>query len=179
MEHVTPPGGAAPILIPFVSAEDYDNDDFGTYPRRKGWDLSIWETVNWGTPLDVARWLPDGKSMDDLASFLQTWLYFGLIASVASIMKSKIDPRDFVCQDEDGRSWITTACLPRCFIDWERAREELPPSSWETSFAAIKAYLDEANRINDLLESLIGYGRRREGYKNLQEIHFSVQLLMW
>lgn len=89
MEHLPLPEGVAPIFVPYITEEEYDRGDFVSYPARKGWDFSPWVIgFHWGIdPLNMIRWLPDGKSMDDLAAFLQTWLFFGRLSSVASATK--------------------------------------------------------------------------------------------
>lgn len=177
MEHLTPPGRVAPIIVPYVCTEDYDNDEFISYPMRKGWDLSIWYTYQLGSPLDVARWLPDGKSLEDVAAFLQTWLYFGLIASIASVFGAEVEPRTFVRMDDYGNPWITTASLPQYVTDCERAREKHPESTWGNLFGAIRTNLDLTMEVCDVLGQMVDYGRKE--YKTLRVIDFSLGLLIW
>ncbi|BCS20370.1 uncharacterized protein APUU_20802S [Aspergillus puulaauensis] len=68
MDHVeTPPDSPyAPLQIPCLSTEPYDDPDFLTYPERAGWDID--------------RLLAgDFSQHEDAASFLQNWLFFGVL----------------------------------------------------------------------------------------------------
>lgn len=180
MEHLLPPGVPAPIVIPYVCTEEnlYDYGDFLEFPSRKGWDFSEWvPAVNWGTPVDVIRWLPDGKSEHDLAVILQSWLFFGLIESTASVMMSKIELRDFIRADHDGSSWITTASLPRYIKEWELAREKHPRQTWEILLRAIYRNLEQAGTIIKVVDEIVEYGGPKR-YHTLRPIHFSIVLII-
>lgn len=61
-----------PIRVPVLGSRNkryvYDHKGFYGYPERAGFDLSVLKT----------REIPEGKYSDDVASFLQAWLFFGL-----------------------------------------------------------------------------------------------------
>ncbi|KAG0652125.1 hypothetical protein D0Z07_0980 [Hyphodiscus hymeniophilus] len=98
MEHLPPVAKPYdPISVPFI-AEEYDGGLFEDYPARRG--------------LDLAR-LTKGDfqnlSLDQVGSFLQTWLFFGLLHGVLGV---NFKTSEFVRIDKDGKKWLTTARLP-------------------------------------------------------------------
>jgi len=70
MEHLPPVKEPyKPVFIPFIADVEYDGiDDFEGYPSRRGLDLSR-----------LLKGDFQGWTSDQVAAFLQTWLYFGLI----------------------------------------------------------------------------------------------------
>ncbi|EEA19437.1 HET domain protein [Talaromyces marneffei ATCC 18224] len=67
-----------PIRVPVLGSRNkryvYDHKGFYGYPERAGFDLSVLKT----------REIPEGKYSDDVASFLQAWLFFGLFEELLS-----------------------------------------------------------------------------------------------
>jgi hypothetical protein len=57
-----------PVLGPRNKRYVYDHKGFYGYPERAGFHLSALRI----------RKIPEGKSSEDAASFLQAWLFFGL-----------------------------------------------------------------------------------------------------
>ena len=107
MEHLLFANGVASIIFPFLACEDWDGGDFLSYPQRQGWDTSIWE---WSE--DEVRLDTHGRKLDDLATFLQSWLFFGLLVTV---LGRKIPCEEFTRlmndDEEDPRRFITTSKL--------------------------------------------------------------------
>ena len=107
MEHLLFAGGIAPIVFPFLDSESWDGGDFLSYPQRQGWDSSIWDRSDDEDRLDTHR-----LKFDDLATFLQRWLFFGLLETV---LRKKIPFGDITRLvddgDEDPRRVITTSRL--------------------------------------------------------------------
>jgi hypothetical protein len=95
MEHLLFTCAAAPIIVPYHCTEDWHEGGFLTYPKRKGLDLTIWERSESEHELDTC-----GRSFKEMAAFLQTWLFFGLLNSVLGI---KIPKEDFTRWKEDER----------------------------------------------------------------------------
>jgi hypothetical protein len=85
MDHLELPRNSKhpPIYIPLVARENYDGGNLESYPQRVGW-----------SDADVTGSNGCTKSKDERASFIQTWLFFGLL--------SKIFGGDFKQDD-----WIT------------------------------------------------------------------------
>ena len=82
-----------PISIPFVARESYDGGEFESYPQRKGW-----------TDAEVAG--SDGctKPKDERASFIQTWLFFGLLST---IFGSNFEQEDWIARTDPDHPVIT------------------------------------------------------------------------
>jgi hypothetical protein len=98
MEHLPPVVKPyEPISIPFI-AEEYDGGDFAEYPNRRGLNL---ERLTKGDFQNL--------SSNQVASFLQTWLYFGLLHGILGV---NFKAEEFVRIDEAGKKWLTTAKLP-------------------------------------------------------------------
>jgi hypothetical protein len=121
MEHLPPVSKPfEPILVPYICDRDYDGLDFAAYPARRGFDIE--------------RVLKDNfqdTSSHEIASFLQTWLFFGLLHAVLGVTA---ETSDFVRTDEDGTRWIATEKLPGMLhnvqrvIEHEKALSEHSPA---------------------------------------------------
>ena len=107
MEHLLFTDSIAPIVFPFLGSEGWDGGDFLSYPQRQGWDTSIWEWSEDEVGLDTR-----GRKFDDMATFLQSWLFFGLLETV---LGRKIPVEEFTrlmdSDEEDLRRFITTSKL--------------------------------------------------------------------
>jgi hypothetical protein len=112
MEHLPMPKGAELSendIVPYVSSTDYLGVPFLSYPQKKGFhhvmpqpDCLSFALYESGHPT------PDEK----LASFLQTWLFFGMLQEVFG---SLYQHGDFVrsCESNEGPIQVlTTAKLP-------------------------------------------------------------------
>ena len=98
MEHLPPVVKPyEPISVPFI-ADEYDGGDFAEYANRRGLDL---ERLTKGDFQNLTS--------DQVASFLQTWLYFGLLHGILGV---NFNTEEFVRIDEEGNKWLTTAKLP-------------------------------------------------------------------
>jgi len=94
MEHLPPVVSPyEPISVPFI-AEEYDGGDFTEYPSRRGLNLHRLTQGDF-----------QNLSPDQVASFLQTWLYFGLLRGILGV---SIKTEDFVRVDEAGKKWLKT-----------------------------------------------------------------------
>lgn len=85
MDHVpVPRGGLEPIKVPFLAARQFDSGDFESFPSRAGFppveDQEAWQEM----------------TADEVASFVQTWLYFGVIAT---FLEQTINQAHFVVKD--------------------------------------------------------------------------------
>jgi hypothetical protein len=99
MEHLPPVSSPyEPVLVPHIADEEYDGLAFAEYPTRRGFDIDSLLKGDFKT-----------KSPGEIAAFLQTWLYFGLIYEIFQV---KLDPH-LVRKDVNGGEWITTEKLPR------------------------------------------------------------------
>lgn len=108
-----------PIKVPVLGSRNkrytYDHQGFYTYPERAGFDLSLLRR----------REIPEGKSSEDLASFLQAWLFFGLFEEffhfswVVQADTSTITLQDILTRtDENGRDFICTKNFSEILPKW-------------------------------------------------------------
>ena len=112
MEHLPPVVDPQdPLRIPYLGGE-FDGKDFEGYPTRQGLDLQ-----------GLQQGDLQGRSRADVARFLQTWLYFGLLHGVLGI---EIATKDFTRTGESDQRCITTQNLRdylrrwRLIVDQER-----------------------------------------------------------
>jgi hypothetical protein len=103
------------------------------YPQRKGWNKD---------------WLFDfgvfgGKTLAEATSFLQTWLYFGLLTETLGV---KVATTDFVRKGSTG-AVITTHALPKYLNEWRERDGILSASAKSRRQIKIDICFDEVNKI--------------------------------
>jgi hypothetical protein len=159
MEHLLFTGAPAPIVFPYLCTEDWDGGDFLTYPQRKGWEIPPWDAWDRSLEFDTA-----GRTFDEIAAFLQTWLFFGLLESVLGI---KIPKEDFTRLNEDGKDGkqavITTTRLKHYLEEWrsrisrvsevERKRQEVVIWDYISQAVSVNKYLHYGFSTKDISES--------------------------
>jgi hypothetical protein len=104
-----------PVLGPRNKRYVYDHQGFYGYPERAGFDLSALRM----------RKIPEDKSPDDVASFLQAWLFFGLFEEffqfswVIQPENSTTTLQDVLIKaDENGEDFICTKLLTQVLPMW-------------------------------------------------------------
>jgi hypothetical protein len=147
MEHLLFAGGSAPIVFPYICNEEWDGGDFHTYPQRKGWTMQPWAPWDEELDLDAA-----GHSFMEIAAFLQTWLFFGLLESVLGV---KIPAEDFKRLEEDGkdgnRMVIATTRLKHYLDEWRRRMSRLSKADKDLQTDVIWGYISRAVFANKFL----------------------------
>ncbi|ETI22721.1 hypothetical protein G647_06797 [Cladophialophora carrionii CBS 160.54] len=97
----------APIQVPFLCEYEYDHDcEFTEYPSQKGFDKHKF------LGLDFSQRPPD-----ETASFLQTWLYFGLLGRV---LRVPLTMEDFVDRTSTPPTITTRRSLPSYLEAWAK-----------------------------------------------------------
>lgn len=102
MDHIPPPENAntAPFRVPFLVRIFYNIGNIKTFPSRHGFNLE----VNEG----------DKCSVEDLASLLQLWMYFGLLAEFTG---QSIPRLLYMCrtssENEQGEDFVSAVSLLR------------------------------------------------------------------
>jgi len=91
------------VIVPYLGGE-YDGLPFTAYPQRKNWDISRLQQD------DLL-----GKTREEVATFLQTWLFFGMLHE---FLEQPIVTADFVVDILATRPVITTAKLPGYMARW-------------------------------------------------------------
>ena len=162
MDHLQVPVNAVrpSIEVPYLAGEPFDGQVFFHYARRKGYEI-----------LDRG-YFHHVESDDSLLAFYQSWLYFGLMATVLGI---RIDPNDFVRQStsEVDKRVISTAGLRPLVADWlARVRGQATREAQE-SLAFTTQHLRFALCQCDILES---YGQPRP--QVWSEVILSIKVLI-
>lgn len=124
MEHLPKPTGQAKSrfpAIPYLCQERYDGGPFLGYPQRKGLpNLEVDGTFPLNPILSSAsQKLLAAMPPAELQSFLQNWLFFGLLSEVLGDLYRH---EDFVTILLDGgieKAVITTVDLLSRLTDWE------------------------------------------------------------
>lgn len=111
MDHVPLP--TRPLIgrleIPFLCRQSYDGGDLETYPERVGW------TVNrWIKPI-IFRSAAGLVGTRDIAGFLQTWLFFGLLNNV---LDGEVDLDLFKTTSQLGSTFLNTQNLESTVQSW-------------------------------------------------------------
>ncbi|MCJ1464129.1 hypothetical protein MMC07_002742 [Pseudocyphellaria aurata] len=120
MEHLSLPNDPVFVeadVVDLVCWEDYDGGPFLTYPLRKGRAYMI-PAPGHVSYLDHERLYPTPVS--ELESFLQNWLFFGLLHE---ILGELYDRKDFVRRDESSTTpttVVSTAKLLALIDTWIR-----------------------------------------------------------
>ncbi|KFY15368.1 hypothetical protein V491_05708 [Pseudogymnoascus sp. VKM F-3775] len=105
-----------PIFVPYIGDRVYDGLGFAGYPARRVFDID-----------GLLKGDFKEASSDQVASFFQTWLYFGMMHE---ILGAVVKTADFVRTDEYGNKWLTTNKLPgvlhkvRLLVDREKTLPE-------------------------------------------------------
>lgn len=107
-------GDRPPIKIPYVCTDEYDNQNFFSYPQRKGWDkeLAVFDSEF------------QNKTFQEVQSLLQTWLYFGMLCEVLGVSGVKVDINDFIDERASGERFVSTIALPRSLRLWKTSETE-------------------------------------------------------
>jgi hypothetical protein len=144
MDHIPKPFSSySHIEVPYLYDEScpyiYDNAKaaFGTYPERCGWKKDCLRDRG-----DITR--GGSKTLKQIVSFWQSWLYFGFMHSVFDV---PIRTEDFICLNDRDQRIITTRCLPQYLLRWSEevsrlSNHERHPyiASLDRTLSAMSAY---------------------------------------
>ncbi len=89
-----------PFEIPFVvlAKHQYDHLGFHDFPNRMGYDPATLYKVT----------VLHGWTREDLVSFWQSWLFFGMVIDVMKTVNITVTTDDLVRNTQDGRAVLTT-----------------------------------------------------------------------
>ncbi|KAF9631113.1 hypothetical protein BFW01_g1975 [Lasiodiplodia theobromae] len=172
MEHLLFNGdNVAPVSIPYLGSE-FDGGDFFTFPDRQGWDVSSWEYVE----PEESEFDMNGRSLEEMAAFLQTWLFFGLLSA---FLGDKCSPNDFIRTDEAGNKFITTKMLDRYLEEWrQRIKGLMTEDEIETQGDLLESYLMKARTVNNTLNFVLFYESQPSKSEPLRQTLFAQMLLL-
>lgn len=120
MDHLPPVSRSYnPVQVPYLGGE-YDGEDFEGYPMRQDLDLQRLQEGDL-----------QGRSNADVARFLQTWLYFGLLHGVLGI---EVSTQDFVRVEGSDRRYVKTQKLKEYLQRWRSLMDQERRGSSDDSF---------------------------------------------
>lgn len=105
MDHAPQASAFSYPQVPYLGSFVYDDSGFTGYPARMDFDKKRMLTGDF-TEHSPAR----------TAAFLQAWLYFGMMSEVFG---THVDRDDFVIEDHQGQTFVTTIhSLPSYIKRW-------------------------------------------------------------
>jgi hypothetical protein len=119
-------------MVPYKVEDIYDRLGFFGYPDRKGWNKK--ELLNNG---DYGK-----RKIEELESFLQSWLFFGLLTEVLP----ELNPDDFIRKSPLGESYITTEPLENYLGKWKENEKE-DSRGRNRRMVKVELALDEARTL--------------------------------
>jgi hypothetical protein len=105
MDHLVSFRNSTPIEVPYVCHSMFEGS-WHDYPERRGWDRKMLLQGNF-----------EGKTLAETRSFLQEWMYFGLLFHIFDQPGMSFNPQDFLRQTSHGLI-ITTQKLPEYAEKW-------------------------------------------------------------
>jgi hypothetical protein len=141
MEHIHSCSGKEselqfPCLVSELDTISNRKCDWLEYPKAQGFDLENIQYFQW-----------QNFPAKELATFLQDWLFFGLLRA---ILPEEIDVRvkDFVRTNDRGERYITTHKLVDNYLKpWEEILRELPKDKIEAHKKRNQLALGEARKL--------------------------------
>ncbi|EXJ59097.1 hypothetical protein A1O7_06528 [Cladophialophora yegresii CBS 114405] len=163
MDHLDRPANPVKdqFKIAYLCLAPYDGGDFLTYPSRRGFDdMGVLEG-------DFTRKSPIGKDepvgITLVQSFLQSWLFFGLLCEVYKVIGRPFHQRDYISEDSllvrgDGQGRgltrrVNTSALPELLAFWidsfkqKRATGELSFEDVQRLCMRIDTYLQTSYKM--------------------------------
>jgi hypothetical protein len=135
MDHLPSPDHPCyAVPVPYLCKEIYDGLGFEKYPRRAGWDVLKLLDADLGT-----------HSVDELGGFIQTWLYFGILADVFAIIGLDFDQTSFVAQLPSGESVVSSIPLLDHISKWQKKAESLPADERKAQGKRVREVLERAS----------------------------------
>jgi hypothetical protein len=168
MEHLPPVKKPHdPVFVPYVGDREYDGLEFSSYPSRRGYDIDRLLQGDF-----------QGSSPEEIAAFLQVWLWFGLIHAVLQV---QVDSARFIRTDEAGKKWLNSEFLVLLLqnsgklIAVEKQQPEYTPAYVEARNHRIDACLHTTYHVWE------GFSRLEANYSvpnpMSAEVSFGIQVL--
>jgi hypothetical protein len=136
MDHL--PSGLQPLVFqaPYICTEDYKHDGkWVDYPARKGINIMHirYESFRY-------------YDRERIGSFLQNWLFFGLLQDVFDIKCDANTLKDFVRKGKNGQKFLSTSELPKYLEVWQQRVKDISDEEKFEMYHRINATMQEAAR---------------------------------
>ena len=136
------------LEIPYLCTEDYDNGPFLTYPERKGWNRQGFQGKPRGPDNRFSIENSSGgtrfASAEEVASFVQAWLFFGLLKAV---LGPRVQSKDFITYNGSGKAILTTKCIERYTREQEVHESKLSRWARRRHRRNVERCLSEAHQV--------------------------------
>ena len=136
------------VDVPFVCASfTFDPnpltfEEFENFPQRHGYNTH-----------DVIQGVSGQQALCQSISFLQSWLFFGLLVQIFGPIGLTLSRNEFVRIEDDGKPVITTKALPKYMWFWLAVRHHQPRYEIEDHAKLADSCLELANRVTNKLIS--------------------------
>lgn len=127
-----------PFKIPCLDTLEYKADRFLQYPETRGYSLD-----------DIYAAQFRSKDTPHAASFLQGWLFFGLLSAITGI---PVRSCSYVRTLADGQRVIDTSPLPMCIASWKSKCEGLTESQREDNAKNARAIFGIVYNVLEALQ---------------------------
>lgn len=129
------------IKVPYLCRKMYDGLDFESYPRRESWDVLKLLDSDLGT-----------HSVEELGSFIQNWLYFGVLADILAIIGLDFNQHHYVAQLPSGETVVTSLPLLEHISTWQNKADSLPSNERKAQGHRVRNLLEKASLyVNSML----------------------------
>jgi hypothetical protein len=154
--------------VPYISSERYDGGPFLTYPQRKGKECNVYGQ------LEIS---PQGSQgtvpTNELGSFVQTWLYFGLLFEFIEGIEQLANDNvlewiydNFLAKDEDGTYLDSKLIISPVLNLWH----------WKPQYQEINACKQKCDHLFECLK--LTFGKLRLSSQDLDHrISYSIAAL--
>ncbi|KAL8789783.1 MAG: hypothetical protein Q9195_006675 [Heterodermia aff. obscurata] len=145
-----------PVVPYLCTREPYDGPTPSVFRARKGWEIRTNGVQSWLIRADAVE-----KTPEEITSFLQSWLYFGLLTEIFKLVGVAFDADHFVVVSDSRTTLVTTALLPVLIDQWAGDQLGKHISVQVQYFQAVTAVLQQSTQLANLMLSngLITYGK--------------------
>lgn len=131
-----------PLLVPPLAELSVSFAELEEFPYETAWDAEPFLDLDF-TPSTHRR------SAQEIAKFVQLWLYFGVLSAALGY---PIKVADFCDQDDDGTYYLSTRHLHELILQFLSRREALPREEWNTTKTD---FIEATTLLERLLPGLI------------------------
>ncbi|KAL9581542.1 MAG: hypothetical protein Q9212_003842 [Teloschistes hypoglaucus] len=162
MDHIPLPKDHHPHLkVPYLCQDyhelTYDYRSFEEFPQRKGF-----------TSISLRG---DGMATAENAARFQSWNFFALVIDYFHTMGIDTNIQDFLASEENGRTYVTTCCLPGLSRKMEALTRDMHLEQRAAIYSQVKYKLVTSSIT---VRQLAGFG---DPHSSWPLIHLSVLLL--
>ncbi|KAI5458770.1 hypothetical protein BGZ63DRAFT_432266 [Mariannaea sp. PMI_226] len=131
-------------VVPFLGSTSSIDFSFHDFPSRHGWDQARLE----GGDVQQSR---DGR---EVAAFLQTWLYFGLLSELSAAASCEGLKKDYFVQQQGASQVITTRGLDQFIASRVKCIVRISNKKRSGELERLNSALDHARLMTDRLWAL-------------------------